>query len=97
MNKTSEMKKMTEELFWQRVSNLWKMIHSIKDDLVYKVMWEDKLKELMKNYEFWKTRLLQSIKAQAKGRSANWTEVQYVWQVGKNGQVWEILQYSMHE
>ena len=39
---------MTEELFWQRVSNLWKMIHSIEDDLVYKVMWEDKLKELMK-------------------------------------------------
>ena len=48
MNKTSEMKKMTEELFWQRASNLWKMIHSIEDDLVYKAMWEDKLKELMK-------------------------------------------------
>ena len=43
---------MTEELFWQRVHNLWKMIHSIEDDLVYKVMWEDKLKELMKKYEF---------------------------------------------
>ena len=39
---------MTEELFWQRASNLWIMIHSIEDDLVYKVMWEDKLKELMK-------------------------------------------------
>ena len=39
---------MTEELFWQRASNLWKMIHSIEDDLVYKIMWEDKLKELMK-------------------------------------------------
>ena len=39
---------MTEELFWQRVSYLWKMIHSIEDDFVYKVMWEEKLKELMK-------------------------------------------------
>ena len=39
---------MTEELFWQRASNLLKMIHSIEDDLVYKIMWEDKLKELMK-------------------------------------------------
>jgi hypothetical protein len=39
---------MTEELFWQRVSSLWKMIHSIEDDLVYKAMWEEKLKELMK-------------------------------------------------
>ena len=43
---------MTEKLFWQRVSYLWKMIHSIEDDLVYKVMWEDKLKELMKKYDF---------------------------------------------
>ena len=43
---------MTEELFWQRVHNLWKIIHSIENDLVYKVMWEDKLKELMKKYEF---------------------------------------------
>ena len=39
---------MTEELFWQRVSNLWKIMNSIEDDLVYKAMWEDKLKELMK-------------------------------------------------
>ena len=43
---------MTEELFWQRVSYLWKMIQSIEDDLMYKVIWEDKLKELMKKYEF---------------------------------------------
>ncbi len=43
---------MIEELFWQRATNLWKMIHSIEDDLVYKVMWEDKLKELMKKYDF---------------------------------------------
>ena len=43
---------MTEELFWRRVTNLWKMIHSIEDDLVYKVMLEEKLKELMKKYEF---------------------------------------------
>ena len=39
---------MTEELFWKRSTNLWKMIHSIEDDLVYRVMWEEKLKELMK-------------------------------------------------
>ena len=43
---------MTEELFWQRVSYLWKMIHSIEYDLVYKVMGEEKLKELMKKYDF---------------------------------------------
>ena len=43
---------MTEELFWRRVTNLWKMIHRIEDDLVYKVMLEDKLKELMKKHEF---------------------------------------------
>jgi len=43
---------MTEELFWQRVTNLWTIYHSITDDLVYKAMWEDKLKELMKKYEF---------------------------------------------
>ena len=39
---------MIEELFWQRVTNLWKIMNSITDDLVYKAMWEDKLKELMK-------------------------------------------------
>ena len=39
---------MTEELFWKRVSYLWKIMNSITDDLVYKAMWEDKLKELMK-------------------------------------------------
>ena len=39
---------MTEELFWQRVTNLWTIYHSIEDDLVYKIMWEEKLKELMK-------------------------------------------------
>ena len=43
---------MTEELFCKRVSNLWKIIHSIENDLVYTVMWEDKLKELMKKYDF---------------------------------------------
>ena len=39
---------MTEKLFWQRISILWKMMNSIEDDFVYKAMWEDKLKELMK-------------------------------------------------
>ena len=38
---------MTEELFWRRVSNLWKIYTSITDDLVYRAMWEKKLKELM--------------------------------------------------
>ena len=38
---------MTEELFWRRVFNLWTIYHSITDDLVYKAMWERKLKELM--------------------------------------------------
>ena len=36
-----------EELFWRRVSNLWKIYTSITDDLVYRDMWEKKLKELM--------------------------------------------------
>ena len=36
-----------EELYWHRIFNLWKMYHSITDDLVYKAMWERKLKELM--------------------------------------------------
>ena len=38
---------MTEELFWKRATNLWKIMNSITDDLVYKAMWERKLKELM--------------------------------------------------
>ena len=38
---------MTENLFWQRVFNLWTMYHSITDDLVYKAMWKRKLEELM--------------------------------------------------
>ena len=37
----------TEELYWHRVFNLWTMYHSITNDLVYKAMWERKLKELM--------------------------------------------------
>ena len=39
---------MNEELFWKRAINLWRIMNSITDDLVYKAMWEDKLKELMK-------------------------------------------------
>ena len=40
--------KMTnEDLYWWRVKNLWKIYQSITDDLVYKAMWERKLKELM--------------------------------------------------
>ena len=38
---------MTEKLFWRRAANLWIIYHSITDDLVYKAMWERKLKELM--------------------------------------------------
>ena len=41
-------KKMTnEELYWHRVKNLWDIYNRITDDLVYKAMWEKKLKELM--------------------------------------------------
>ena len=36
-----------EDLYWHRIFNLWKMYHSITNDLVYKAMWERKLKELM--------------------------------------------------
>ena len=39
---------MNEELFWKRATNLWRIMNSITDDLVYKAMWEEKLKELMK-------------------------------------------------
>ena len=38
---------MNEELFWKRATNLWRIMNSITDDLVYKAMWERKLKELM--------------------------------------------------
>ena len=38
---------MTEELFWQRVDNLLDIINAIQDDIVYRTMWENKLKELM--------------------------------------------------
>jgi len=36
-----------EDLYWHRVENLWDMYNTITDDLVYKAMWERKLKELM--------------------------------------------------
>jgi len=36
-----------EDLYWHRIFNLWKMYHSVTNDLVYKAMWEKKLKELM--------------------------------------------------
>jgi len=39
--------KNVEDLYWWRVKNLWKIYQSITDDLVYKAMWERKLKELM--------------------------------------------------
>ena len=39
---------MNEKLFWKRATNLWKIMNSITDDLVYRAMWEEKLKELMK-------------------------------------------------
>ena len=38
---------MTEELFWRRVDNLLDIINAIQDDMVYRAMWERKLKELM--------------------------------------------------
>ena len=36
-----------EDLYWCRVQKLWAMYSSITDDLVYKAMWERKLKELL--------------------------------------------------
>ena len=36
-----------EDLYWWRVQRLWTMYSNITDDLVYKAMWERKLKELM--------------------------------------------------
>ena len=36
-----------EDLYWHRVKNLWDIYNRITDDLVYKAMWERKLKELM--------------------------------------------------
>ena len=36
-----------EELYWLRVEKLFTMYNNITDDLVYKAMWEKKLKELM--------------------------------------------------
>ena len=36
-----------EELYWWRVEKLFTMYNSITNDLVYKAMWERKLKELM--------------------------------------------------
>ena len=38
---------MTEKLFWHRVTNLHNIINEIQDDMVYRAMWERKLKELM--------------------------------------------------
>ena len=36
-----------EDLYWRRVENLWNIYNRITDDLVYRAMWEKKLKELM--------------------------------------------------
>ena len=36
-----------EEIYWWRVQRLWTMYNNITEDLVYKAMWEKKLKELM--------------------------------------------------
>ena len=47
INYEYEMLPTTEDLYWHRVKNLWKIYQSITDDLVYKAMWERKLKELM--------------------------------------------------
>ena len=37
----------TEDLYWHRVKKLFDMYNNIVDDLVYKAMWERKLKELL--------------------------------------------------
>ena len=44
---------MTEELFWRRAKNLYNIINAIKNDIVYKTMWQDKLKELMKRKDIY--------------------------------------------
>ena len=36
-----------EDLYWWRVQRLFTMYNSIDNDLVYKAMWERKLKELL--------------------------------------------------
>ena len=36
-----------EDLYWLRVQRLFTMYNKITEDLVYKAMWEKKLKELM--------------------------------------------------
>ena len=36
-----------EDLYWLRVEKLFTMYSNITDDLVYKAMWERKLKELL--------------------------------------------------
>ena len=36
-----------EDLYWLRVQRLWTMYNKITEDLVYKSMWERKLKELL--------------------------------------------------
>ena len=47
INYQYEMLPTTEDLYWHRVKNLWKIYQSITEDLVYQSMWERKLKELM--------------------------------------------------
>ena len=47
INYQYEMLPSTENLYWHRVKNLWDIYNRITDDLVYKAMWEKKLKELM--------------------------------------------------
>ena len=59
-----ERDKMTlEDLYWWRVERLWTMYNKTTDDLVYKAMWERKLKELLlrgfRGEWIWITRLLQ--------------------------------------
>jgi len=47
LNKRNGGGEMTEELFWRRAKNLHNIINAIQDDMVYRAMWERKLKELM--------------------------------------------------
>jgi len=52
-NKRNGGGEMTEELFWRRAKNLYNIINAIKNDIVYKTMWQDKLKELMKRKDIY--------------------------------------------
>ena len=88
---------MNEKLFWRRVNNLIKIINAIQDDIVYRTMWENKLKELMQRkdvYEWWfsNARVLQINQKTTSRRGISQKKMFSLQQRVKNGQIWEVLQ-----